>query len=329
MIEDYSSLTQVCLATFLTWAFTAAGSAAVFVFNGYKRSFLDASLGFAAGVMTAASFWSLILPALEASEQMYNNKFLSLIPVIVGILLGAGFVHLTDVLLPDNFIEDRIKNEENKLDPYFQKSSGSDEENQFSNETQSNSLRQRPILNNINMTINEKSFDGNHDLDPSGKNKKNQVTKFRKIILLIIAVTVHNIPEGLAVGVGFGAVGKTKSSTFQNARNLALGIGIQNFPEGLAVSLPLYASGYSKWKSFWYGQLSGMVEPVAGILGILAVGVAQAVLPYALAFAAGAMFYVVFENLIPESASHGNGKLSTWFCIIGFVVMMSLDVGLS
>jgi zinc transporter 11 len=127
----------------------------------------------------------------------------------------------------------------------------------------------------------------------------------------------------------FQRIGQSKSATFQSARNLALGIGIQNFPEGLAVSLPLYASGYSYLKSFWYGQLSGMVEPVASVIGVLSVGVAQACLPYALSFAAGAMLYVVFENLMPEAASHGNGKLSTWSCLVGFCIMMSLDAGLN
>ncbi|CAH1795328.1 unnamed protein product, partial [Owenia fusiformis] len=153
-------------------------------------------------------------------------------------------------------------------------------------------------------------------------------TSWKRILLLITAITIHNIPEGLAVGVGFGAVGKTASATFENARNLAIGIGIQNFPEGLAVSLPLRASGMSMLKSFWYGQLSGMVEPVAGIFGALAVVIAEPILPYALAFAAGAMIYVVFDDIIPEAQICGNGKLASLGGIVGFIVMMSLDVGL-
>jgi zinc transporter 11 len=164
--------------------------------------------------------------------------------------------------------------------------------------------------------------------EEKSRNNKSE-SNFRRVILLIIAVTVHNIPEGLAVGVGFGAIGKSKTATFNNARNLAFGIGIQNFPEGLAVSLPLYASGFSYWKSFMYGQLSGMVEPIAGVLGVLAVNVAQTCLPYALSFAAGAMLYVVFDNLMPEASSHGNSKLATWCCMLGFCLMMSLDVGLN
>uniref|UniRef100_A0AAV2LU96 Zinc transporter ZIP11 n=1 Tax=Knipowitschia caucasica TaxID=637954 RepID=A0AAV2LU96_KNICA len=153
-------------------------------------------------------------------------------------------------------------------------------------------------------------------------------SSWRRVLLLILAITIHNIPEGLAVGVGFGAIGKTSGATFESARNLAIGIGIQNFPEGLAVSLPLRGSGVSTWKAFWYGQLSGMVEPVAGVLGAVAVVLAEPLLPYALAFAAGAMVYVVVDDIIPEAQVSGNGKLASWTSIFGFVVMMSLDVGL-
>lgn len=217
------------------------------------------------------------------------------------------------------------------------------------------SIRQRQSTNFKDVTLMDKGFyDGSDDgytNDKDERQTKQQASaNFRRIILLVIAVTVHNIPEGLAVGVGFGAIGKAKTATFQNARNLALGIGIQNFPEvslafkfsgmlgslscyefkkGLAVSLPLYASGMSRTKAFWYGQLSGMVEPLAGLLGVLGVNLAQACLPYALAFAAGAMLYVVFDNLMPEAASHGNSKLSTWCCMFGFCLMMALDVGLN
>ncbi|KAM6240035.1 zinc transporter ZIP11 isoform 4-T5 [Spheniscus humboldti] len=153
-------------------------------------------------------------------------------------------------------------------------------------------------------------------------------SSWRRIMLMILAITIHNIPEGLAVGVGFGAIGKSASATFQSARNLAIGIGIQNFPEGLAVSLPLRGAGFSTWKAFWYGQLSGMVEPLAGIFGAFAVVVAEPLLPYALGFAAGAMVYVVMDDIIPEAQTSGNGKLASWTSILGFVVMMSLDVGL-
>ncbi|XP_066468950.1 zinc transporter ZIP11-like [Tiliqua scincoides] len=151
---------------------------------------------------------------------------------------------------------------------------------------------------------------------------------WRRILLLILAITIHNIPEGLAVGVGFGAVGKSASASFERARNLAVGIGIQNFPEGLAVSLPLRGAGFSTWRAFWYGQLSGMVEPLAGVFGAIAMVLAEPLLPYALAFAAGAMVYVVVDDIIPEAQISGNGKLASWTSILGFVIMMSLDVGL-
>ncbi|XP_058441281.1 zinc transporter ZIP11 isoform X4 [Marmota monax] len=153
-------------------------------------------------------------------------------------------------------------------------------------------------------------------------------SSWRRILLLILAITIHNVPEGLAVGVGFGAVEKTASATFESARNLAIGIGIQNFPEGLAVSLPLRGAGFSTWRAFWFGQLSGMVEPLAGVFGAFAVVLAEPLLPYALAFAAGAMVYVVMDDIIPEAQISGNGKLASWASILGFVVMMSLDVGL-
>ncbi|XP_038830884.1 zinc transporter ZIP11-like [Salvelinus namaycush] len=151
-------------------------------------------------------------------------------------------------------------------------------------------------------------------------------SSWRRIVLLILAITIHNIPEGLAVGVWFGAIGKTSSATFESARNLAIGIGIQNIPEGLAVSLPLRGAGMSTWKAFWYGQLSGMVEPIAGLLGAVAVVLAEPLLPYALTFASGAMVYVVVDDIIPEAQLSGNGKLASWTSILGFVVMMSLDV---
>lgn len=139
---------------------------------------------------------------------------------------------------------------------------------------------------------------------------------------------MHNVPEGLAVGVGFGSVGKSKRATFESAFNLALGIGLQNFPEGLAVSLPLAAFGHSKLRAFWYGQLSGMVEPVAAVLGAAAVIIVEPVLPYALAFAAGAMIFVVVDDIVPEAQRNGNGKLASLGTILGFLIMMSLDVGL-
>ncbi|XP_078012017.1 zinc transporter ZIP11 isoform X5 [Phascolarctos cinereus] len=178
------------------------------------------------------------------------------------------------------------------------------------------------------VTTTGMSDDSASSRPPRENRGKQGSSSWRRILLLILAITVHNIPEGLAVGVGFGAVGKTASATFESARNLAVGIGIQNFPEGLAVSLPLRGAGFSTWRAFWFGQLSGMVEPVAGIFGAFSVVLAEPILPYALAFAAGAMVYVVIDDIIPEAQTSGNGKLASWTSILGFVVMMSLDVGL-
>lgn len=151
---------------------------------------------------------------------------------------------------------------------------------------------------------------------------------WKRILLLVIGIVIHNIPEGLAVGVTFGAIGNSDAATFENARNLAIGIGIQNFPEGLAVSLPLHAAGFSMFKSFWYGQLSGMIEPVFGVIGAFAVSIARLILPYALAFAAGAMMYIVMDDIIPEAHASGNGKIATWGATIGFLIMMILEVTL-
>ena len=154
------------------------------------------------------------------------------------------------------------------------------------------------------------------------------VESWKRTLLLVVAVTIHNFPEGLAVGVGFGAIGHSASATFESAFSLAVGIGIQNFPEGLAVSLPLRRFGYSPWKSFFYGQLSGMVEPLGGLLGAAFVQLARPALPYALSFAAGAMVYVVVDAIVPEAHSRGNSGLASWGAMVGFCVMMSLDVAL-
>ncbi|MDX5320169.1 MAG: ZIP family metal transporter, partial [Bacteroidota bacterium] len=154
-------------------------------------------------------------------------------------------------------------------------------------------------------------------------------TGWNRTILLVLAITLHNIPEGLAVGVSFSAVSMGyEDFTFGSAVALALGIGIQNFPEGIAVAIPLRRMGLSRWKSFWWGQLSAIVEPFAGVLGAFAVIVAEPVLPYALSFAAGAMIYVVVEEVIPETQQDEYADFATMGVIIGFVVMMALDVGL-
>ncbi|XP_063817219.1 zinc transporter ZIP11 isoform X2 [Pseudophryne corroboree] len=326
MIEGYNPMLQALLGTLFTWGLTAAGSALVFVFSTGQRRILDGSLGFAAGVMLAASYWSLLAPAIEMSSQYGSFSFL---PAAIGFALGAGFVYFADLLLPALGIDkDPFSTAALNYDskPANKKDEGSEyEDRELSiriDKIENGDVYQRK--RGIHSPSSEdSSLAGTRESQHKGGGS------WRRIMLLILAITIHNIPEGLAVGVGFGAIGKTASATFDSARNLAIGIGIQNFPEGLAVSLPLRGAGLSTWKAFWYGQLSGMVEPIAGVLGAVAISVAEPLLPYALAFAAGAMVYVVMDDIIPEAQTGGNGKLASWTCIFGFIVMMSLDVGLS
>ncbi|KAG5309896.1 S39AB protein, partial [Acromyrmex insinuator] len=346
MLKNHTAITQALLGTLLTWALTAAGAALVIIIRGKQRKLLDVSLGFAAGVMTAASYWSLLAPAIEmaAESKMYGAEGeYAFVPVAVGFLVGAAFVYGTDspnVLLAMQSVGTKqrrkiiakLKSDEDLDDDYDPllnnvqipggKMYARVESTAIDGFYEQNSRRRQ--IPNINRS-SESAEIGTVYEDPNNEVKNNQ---WRRILLLIVAITVHNIPEGLAVGVGFGAIGSSASATFENARNLAIGIGIQNFPEGLAVALPLQAAGISTLKSFWYGQLSGMVEPIAGVLGAAGVTLAAPALPYALAFAAGAMIYVVIDDIIPEAHQSGNGKLASWAAIVGFLVMMSLDVGL-
>ncbi|XP_068888683.1 zinc transporter ZIP11 isoform X4 [Aphelocoma coerulescens] len=282
MIPGSGPVVQALLGTFLTWGLTAAGSALVFVFSSGQRRILDGSLGFAAGVMLAASYWSLLAPAIEMAEESGTFGAFSFFPVAAGFALGAAFVYGADLLIPVLGFTG-------------------------------------PSHAALALSCDQRAV----------KEKQEQMPGWdvgSELSIRIGRAGLH--PEGLAVGVGFGAIGKSASATFQSARNLAIGIGIQNFPEGLAVSLPLRGAGFSTWKAFWYGQLSGMVEPLAGVFGAFAVVLAEPLLPYALGFAAGAMVYVVMDDIIPEAQTSGNGKLASWTSILGFVVMMSLDVGL-
>lgn len=265
--KNCNPVTQAFLATLFTWGVTALGAGLVFFFKTINRKVLDGMLGFAAGVMIAASFWSLLAPAIAMAEQY--SKLPAWVPVLIGFLLGGGFLRLADRLLPH-------------LHPGLA-------------DTQTEGIK----------------------------------THWKRSILLVLAITLHNIPEGLAVGVAFGAVREgLGGATLAGAVALALGIGIQNFPEGTAVAVPLRREGMSRLKSFWYGQLSGIVEPIAGVLGALAVMSMTTLLPYALAFAAGAMIYVVVEELIPESQLSGNSDISTTGALLGFALMMTLDVSL-
>lgn len=351
MIEGLHPVTQAALGTLFTWGLTAAGSALVFLFSKGQRKILDGSLGFAAGVMMAASYWSLLEPAIQAatSSGTYGDEGqFAFIPVVVGFALGAAFVYGADLILPILGVKDPVMAlslesggkldkevssydsvpELGTVDLTVNNSSFKDSTNSaFSNETRHRRGGSGSSASSLSVTVDGYP-DKTADDDEHNHSEIKRSVCWKRIVLLILAITVHNIPEGLAVGVGFGAVGKTSPSAFAKARNLAIGIGIQNFPEGLAVSLPLRGAGMSVWKSFWYGQLSGMVEPVAGILGALAISVAEPLLPYSLAFAAGAMIYVVVDDIIPEAQMCGNGKLASFGAVLGFIVMMTLDVGL-
>lgn len=259
---------QALIATTGTWLLTAAGASLIFFVKTMNRQLLDGMLGFTGGVMIAASFWSLLAPAIEISEQT-NPNLPNWLPAAVGFVTGALFLFSLDKVLPHLHINFPIEKKE-----------GVD-------------------------------------------------TKLKSPLLLVLAITLHNIPEGLAVGVAFGAVAHgIEGASIGAAIALAIGIGLQNFPEGLAVAAPMRRLGVSRFKSFWYGQLSAIVEPVAGVIGAVAVIYALPVLPYALAFAAGAMIYVVIEEVIPEANMDKYADTSTLGFIAGFTIMMILDVAL-
>ena len=262
-------MSQAFMAGLFTWGMTALGASLVFFTKQVSLKLLDSMMGFAAGVMIAASIWSLILPAIDMAEAQGHIGW---IPAVIGFLLGGLILRVCDHYLP-----------------------------------------------HLHIGLPRDEAEG-------------LPTSWRRSTLLMLAMTLHNIPEGLAIGVLFGAaiqsVDLGMSAALAPAVALAIGIGIQNFPEGVAVSLPLRRDGMKTGKSFWYGQLSGAVEPVSAVIGAAAVILVQPVLPYALAFAAGAMIYVVVEELIPESQMHGNTDIATLGTMIGFSVMMVLDVAL-
>ncbi|MBN2533251.1 MAG: ZIP family metal transporter [Spirochaetales bacterium] len=261
-----SPVLQALIATLFTWFVTALGAGMVFFFKTISRKILDGMLGFAGGVMIAASFWSLLAPAIDLSRDMGIIPWL---PAVVGFLCGGIFLRIVDVILPHL-----------------------------------------------------------HPGDPMSEAEGIKTT-WKKSILLVLAITLHNIPEGLAVGVAFGAVASgIGSASLPGAIALAIGIGLQNFPEGTAVSVPLRREGLSRFKSFFYGQLSGIVEPIAGVLGATVVLLIRPLLPYALSFAAGAMIFVVVEEVVPESQSSGNTHVATIGAMLGFAIMMLLDVAL-
>ena len=267
IIEYFSQLDPIqgaLYATLFTWGITALGASTVFLFKSMSRMTLDGMLGFTGGVMVAASFWSLLSPAIEMSA---GEGFVKVMPSAIGFGLGALFIFGLDKILP-------------------------------------------------HIHINFKQSEGIK-------------TPWRRTTLLVLAITLHNIPEGLAIGVLFGGVASgIPEASIAGAVVLAFGIGLQNFPEGIAVAMPLRRSGVSKLKSFWYGQLSAIVEPIAGVIGAVAVTFFTPILPYALAFAAGAMIFVVVEEVIPETQLDKYTDIATLGFIGGFIIMMSLDVAL-
>uniref|UniRef100_A0A915CEV4 Zinc transporter ZIP11 n=1 Tax=Parascaris univalens TaxID=6257 RepID=A0A915CEV4_PARUN len=352
MIRDKDPILQALVASLFTWGVTALGAAVVFFLPPRSKKLLDVSLGFAAGVMTAASFWSLLAPAIEIAEA--NMGALAFIPVAVGFAAGSAFVHLADRVMPECVLAEMSVVDLLSDDPTVSvaRTSVRSGSKNTTNEEETlmiagnNAAANARKLSKDCLPVAELSASGvdgdSTDIvattisstEPGARATEKEkalvaAISWRRILLLIIAVTVHNIPEGLAVGVAFGSVGKAARATFESAFNLALGIGLQNFPEGLAVSLPLAAFGHSKFKSFLYGQLSGMVEPIAALGGAAAVILVEPILPYALSFAAGAMIYVVVDDIIPEAQRNGNGKLASLGAIVGFLIMMSMDVGLA
>jgi zinc transporter 11 len=339
MIVGYPPVLQALFASLFTWFVTALGAALVFILPSNSKKILDVSLGFAAGVMVAASFWSLLAPAIEIAETKFEQW--AFLPVAIGFAVGAGFVELSDHLIPSC-----VNTEISILNVLTDHSSHSDTNKRNPNIVQNDTASNQRYSNSADLRHRKRNSDqpASRMIEPHSLGDQMATTtmtnsrgdpdsqsysvSWRRLMLLITAVTVHNIPEGMAVGVGFGSIGATKSATFEKAFNLALGIGLQNFPEGLAVSLPLAGFGYPKWKAFFYGQLSGMVEPIAAVLGAGLVILMEPVLPYALSFAAGAMMYVVFDSLIHEAGRNGNEKLASASAIFGFCLMMSMDVGL-
>ena len=267
ILDFFSSIDPVTgafYATLFTWGVTALGASFVFIFRSMNRAFLDGMLGFTGGVMVAASFWSLLSPAIEMSE---GEGFIKVFPAAIGFSLGALFIFGLDKVLP-------------------------------------------------HLHINFKESEGIK-------------TPWHRTTLLALAITLHNIPEGLAVGVLFGGVAAgIPEASISGAVILAIGIGIQNFPEGIAIAVPLRRQGASRFKSFWYGQMSAIVEPIFAVLGALAVTFFTPILPYALAFAAGAMIFVVVEEVIPETQLDKYTDIAALGFVGGFVIMMTLDVAL-
>eukprot|EP00457_Paulinella_chromatophora_P009448 gb/GEZN01009515.1/.p1 GENE.gb/GEZN01009515.1/~~gb/GEZN01009515.1/.p1 ORF type:complete len:321 (+),score=27.58 gb/GEZN01009515.1/:159-1121(+) len=319
MIRGYSAELQALLGTLFTWGLTALGAGIVFLVpRNLSRSMqtvvLDLALGFSAGVMLAASFWSLLAPAIELTEHssIFSGAW-AWVPAAISFLVGSLFVYCCNVMLPEDSIVS------------FASQAAA---NKCSHQAAAVAKKARDLPT----TLRKRRTPHLEDLatEEQHTSASDLAASSRRIFLLVIAITVHNFPEGLAVGVGFGAVGVgAPGSSFDAARALTIGIGLQNFPEGLAVSLPLLRLGFSPWKSFFYGQLSGMVEPLSGLLGAYLISYAAPLLPWALGFAAGAMIFVVVDDIVPEAhAGREKNPIASVGAMLGFVIMMALDVGL-
>lgn len=268
--EQFNPVQQALIGTLFTYGVTALGASLVFFFKSINKTVLNGMLGFAAGVMIAASFWSLLAPGIAMAEELGQVAYIT---AAVGFMAGGLFLYAIDKVLP-----------------------------------------------HLHLGLQRNQAEGIK-------------TTWQRSVLLVLAITLHNIPEGLAVGVAFGAAasGNITGATVAGAIALAIGIGLQNFPEGAAVSIPLRREGFSRTKAFLYGQASGIVEPIAGVIGAYAVITMRSILPYALAFAAGAMIYVVIEELIPEAQRDEGGSktdVATLGALVGFTIMMILDVAL-
>ena len=271
-LQEQPVVLQAFFAGLFTWSCTIVGSAVVFFFKTVSRKLLDIMMGFAAGVIIAASFWSLLQPSIEYAKGNYGVW--SWMPAALGFLLGGFFLRFIDAVVP-------------------------------------------------HLHLSKKDVSEAESLPEHSRNK------LSKTALLFLAITIHNFPEGLAVGVTFGALSSNSSpEVFIGAVGLALGIGLQNVPEGAALSIPIRTDGESRLKAFYWGSMSAIVEPIGAVLGAYAVMTMTAILPYSLSFAAGAMIFVVVEELIPDSQTNGNTDVATLGLMVGFVLMMVLDVAL-
>lgn len=260
------AIEQAALAGLFTWGMTALGAATILPVRTTNQRFMDLMLGFTAGIMLAASYFSLLAPAIAMAEERGITPW---VPAVGGFLLGAGFVRLADMMIP-----------------------------------------------HVHPRMESATVEG-------------VPTEWRRSTLMLTAMTIHNIPEGLAVGVAFGAAAMGgEGATVAGAVALTLGIGMQNFPEGAAVSFPLRRAGMSRGRAFMWGQSSAVVELFAAVIGAAVVVMAAPILPWALSFAAGAMVFVVLEEVVPESHRHGQSDEAALGAVLGFAIMMALDVGL-